>query len=108
MMTKINYKLEKYIYGWTMKIGNESYYDVPEDFALIIKQLEEENKKLKFATQDTYDSANDTCRELQQRINKALGYIYRMTRVIDYDDDEFITWKHIEDIDKILRGENDE
>lgn len=41
-----DHKLEKYIYGWTMKIGNKSYYDVPEDFALIIKQLEEENERL--------------------------------------------------------------
>lgn len=44
-------------------------------------------------------------RLLQQRIDKALGYIYKMTKVID---DEFITWEHIENIDKILRGENDE
>lgn len=35
-----------------------------------IEELVKENKKLKFAMKDTYDSANDTCGELQQRIKE--------------------------------------
>ena len=38
-------------------------------------ELEEENKRLNFCMQDTYDSANDTCGELQQKIDKAIEYI---------------------------------
>ena len=49
-----------------------------------------------------------TINYLQQKIDKALEYIDRMTRVIDYDDDEFITWEHIIDIERILRGEENE
>lgn len=46
--------------------------------------------------------------DLHNRINKVLEYIDRMTRAIDYDDDELITWEHIIDIEKILRGDEDE
>lgn len=40
--------------------------------------------------------------------DKALEYIDRMTRGIDYNDDEFITWEHIIEIENILRGEDNE
>lgn len=40
-----------------------------------IKRLKEENKKLKSYMQDTYDSINDMCSELQQRIDKAIKHI---------------------------------
>lgn len=40
-----------------------------------IKILKEKNKELKSYMQDTYDSFNDMCSELQQRIDKALDYL---------------------------------
>lgn len=46
--------------------------------------------------------------ELEDRKDKAIEYIDRMTRVIDYNDDEFITWEHIIDIENILRGEDND
>lgn len=51
-------------------IPNEKWNAVKE----YMKELQEENKRLKFAMKDTYDSANDTCSELQQRIDKAIEY----------------------------------
>lgn len=46
-----------------------------EDYKSRIEELEEENKRLKCCMQDTYDSANDICGELQQKIDKAIEYI---------------------------------
>ena len=46
--------------------------------------------------------------DCKSRLDKAIEYIDRMTRAIDYDDDELITWEHIIDIENILRGKNDE
>ena len=40
--------------------------ELKSDYSLVVA----ENKKLKSSIQDTYDSANDTCGELQQRIKK--------------------------------------
>ena len=55
--------------------------------------------------QDDVNSLLDTNEELRKRIDKAIEYIDRMTRAIDYDDDELITWEYIIDIEKILRGD---
>ena len=58
--------------------GNPELEELKLDYSAVVtsyKKLEEENKKLKSAMQDTYDSANDTCGELQQRIDKAIKYI---------------------------------
>lgn len=65
----------------------------------------------KSITQDLRDDVKmtlDYIDELENKINKALAYIERMTRIIDYDDDEFITWENIYDIDNILMGEDNE
>ncbi len=58
--------------------------------------------------QTKLDSCIKSNKERQQRIDKAIEYIDRMTRVIDYDDDELITWEHIIDIENILRGDEDD
>ena len=58
--------------------GNTELEELKLDYSAVVtgyKKLEEENKKLKFAMQDTYVSANDTCGELQQRIDKIKEYI---------------------------------
>lgn len=73
-----------------------------------INNLQEENKRLKFTIQDTYDSANDTCGELQQRIDKAIGYIierydyqgHALTHTFDKD--------NVRELLKILKGEKNE
>lgn len=65
----------------------------------------------KSITQDLRDDVKmtlDYIDELENKINKALAYIERMTRIIDYDDDEFIIWENIYDIDNILMGEENE
>jgi predicted nuclease with TOPRIM domain len=53
--------------------GTTELEELKLDYSAVVsgyKKLEEENKKLKSAMKDTYDSANDTCGELQQRIKE--------------------------------------
>lgn len=69
-----------------------------------LTNLQEENRQTKLL-KERYQLEKE---DYKQRNEKAIKYIDRMTRVIDYDDDEFITWKHIEDIEKILRGDDKE
>ena len=64
-----------------------------------IRELEEENKRLNFCMKDTYDSANDICSELQQRIDKAIEYINNY--MPNYDFDHY----NLEKLLKILKGE---
>ena len=69
------------------------------------KQIETMNKE---PLLELCKSTTSIIDDLQQRINRAIEYINRMTRAIDYDDDEFITWEHIIDIENILRGKDNE
>ena len=55
--------------------GNTDLEELKLDYSAVVtsyKKLEEESKKLKFAMQDTYDSANDTCGELQQKLKETI------------------------------------
>lgn len=87
-----------------VEIDNKRYGILEEVFNCMkqccnkINELEEENKKLKSAMQDTYDSANDTCGELQQRIDKAIEFIEETKCV-------FGTNLDMNYLLKILRGE---
>lgn len=61
--------------------GGRHYGKTYREFEKIkkrIEELEKENKRLKFAMQDTYDSANDTCGELQQRIKELEEELYEL------------------------------
>lgn len=70
-----------------------------------IKELEEENKRLKTCMQDTYDSANDICGELQSKINKAIRYIENDTFKCK---NQFQQEEYDYSLLKILKGEENE
>ena len=72
----------------------EELNELKSDYSLVVT----ENKKLKFSMQDTYDSANDTCGELQQRINKTIKYV---EQIDDWDIKDF----RRKELLKILKGE---
>lgn len=102
-----DYELEKSIYGWTMKIGNKSYYDVPEDFALIITQLEKENERLSvelntcMIERNNYLSKND----------KAIEWINSHIETYTKNGISIIDWDTLSDprkLLKILGGDNND
>ena len=65
-------------------------------------------KNIRFALSDFIKEALKELEDDKNKIDKAINYIDRMTRGIDYNDDEFITWEHIIEIENILRGEDNE
>ena len=72
-----------------------------------LKELEEENKRLNFCMKDTYDSANDICSELQQRIDKAIKYLKLKVDIPKNHLEEAIKDRE-EDLLKILKGEEND
>ena len=76
--------------------GGRHYGKTYREFEKIktrIEELEKENKRLKFAMQDTYDSANDTCGELQQRIDKAIEYIEEYQDVLKEHNGDWLNYQ---------------
>ena len=92
--------------------GNTESEELKLDYSAVVtsyKKLEEENKKLKSAMQDTYDSANDTCGELQQRIDKAIEYIHNNRPVFELSSkkqlQEWFEKEYYIELLEILKGE---
>ena len=84
--------------------ADDEYIELSNKYQRLLnrnEELEEENKRLDFCMQDTYDSANDTCEELQQRINNIKEYIKENEKIYgSLLDNEKIILKIIDGEDK--------